>query len=570
MKKVPQKRNWQLPLSFLALAIVYLSVRLPQLDQFVTVDEPDWLRNSGNFYYALEEREFEHTLQLHHPGVTVTWVGAMGYWLTYPAYRVEVREYFDGNVQHNRFLNDQGHAPIEILEAARQVKILLSVGLFLLSFYIASKLLPLRYSFFAFLLIALEPFYIGHGRLLHLDALLSDFMLLSILAFIAYLKLGRNWLYLLLSGMAAGLAFLTKVSAAYIFVILLGFVAIDALWPRRKVKFVSLAVETVKTNFVPFLVWGLAVLVTVFPFFPALWVRPVETLMEIYTLSIREAGGAHGSAMFYWGRVLDPGENEGSLFYLFSFLWRTSPLTLMGLVLVGFGALRGWDLLKSRQTWELLLMLVWSGLIFAVLVNLSGTKADRYVLPSYLPLGLVAGIGWAMFAQWFAERWNQRIFAQMLLAIVLILQGLMAAMHFPYYLTFYNPLFGGTRAAAQIFAIGSGEGLDEAARYLAIKPGSQSAQVFSWYGVGAFSFFYPGPTKFLHIVSQWDVDDIETLRNSEYLVIYYHQWQRRIPEKLLQVLAQVTPEHVIWLQGLPYVNIYKVSDLPDSAFEPAQ
>src|SRR3990172_8283072 len=143
MKKVPQKRNWQLPLSFLALAIVYLSVRLPQLDQFVTVDEPDWLRNSGNFYYALEEREFEHTLQLHHPGLTVTWVGAMGYWFTYPAYRVEVREYFDGNVQHNRLLNDHGHAPIEILEAARQVKILLSVGLFLISFYIATKFLPL-------------------------------------------------------------------------------------------------------------------------------------------------------------------------------------------------------------------------------------------------------------------------------------------------------------------------------------------------------------------------------------------------------------------------------------------
>jgi 4-amino-4-deoxy-L-arabinose transferase-like glycosyltransferase len=569
MKKDPKKWQWKLPLSFVFLAIVYLFVRLPMLDQFVTVDEPDWLRNSGNFYHALEEREFDRTLQLHHPGVTVTWVGAIGYWLTYPAYRVEVREYFDGNVQHNRFLTEHNHSPIEILEAARQVKILLSVGLFLLSFFIATKLFPLGYSLFAFLLIALEPFYIGHERLLHLDALLSDFMLLSILAFIAYLKLGRNWPYLLLSGAAAGFAFLTKVSATYVFIILLGFVVIDAFTTTRSSKYVNLLIGTIKKNSLPLFVWGVAVLLTTFLFFPALWVRPVETLVEVYSLSVREAGGAHGSAMFYWGRVLGAGENEGTWFYLFSFLWRSSPLILLGLVLAGFASFKRWGFFKSRQAAQLILMLVWSGLIFAFLVNLSGTKADRYILPSFLPLGLVAGLGWVGFAQWLAERLNQRV-AQVLLAIVMVLQGLMAAIHFPYYLTFYNPLFGGTRAAAQIFTVGSGEGLDEAARYLAAKPGSESAQAFSWYGVGPFSFFYPGPTKFLHIVSQWDADDVETLRNSEYLVIYYHQWQRRIPEKLLQVLEPATPEHVVWLHGLPYVNIYKVSDLPESVFEPME
>jgi len=567
MKRLKDLLNWNQILLIPVLALVYLIARIPELDHFVTIDEPDWLRNSGNFYFALEEREFEHTLQLHHPGVTVTWAGALGYWLTYPAYRVEVRQYFGNNVRHNRFLNEQGHPPIEILAAARLVKVVLSAGLFLLAYWISSRLLSPAIAFFPFMLLALEPFYIGHGRLLHLDALLSDFLLLSTISFIAFLQLGRRWGYLLLSGVAAGLAFLTKVSAVYVFIVIIGLVMMDASWQRKGKMGFELLLQAIKKNFLPLFIWGLAVLAIIFALFPALWVRPIQTLVEVYELSVREAGGAHGSPMFYWGRVLDPGENEGPWFYPISYLWRSSPLTLLGLGLVVLASIKQWGLLKTREARQLILMLAWFALAFVFAINLSGTKADRYILPAYLPMGLVAGIGWVALAQRLIRLKWRGWFDKMVLAGVLVLQASLALVHFPYYLTYYNPLFGGTTAAANIFTIGSGEGLDQAARYLAAKPGSLDAQVFSWYGVGAFSFFYPGPTKFLHITSTWSADDVESLRASEYLVIYYHQWQRRIPEKLLQALSNATPQYVVRMYGLPYVSIYKVSELPAAVFD---
>lgn len=62
---------------------------------------------------------------------------------------------------------------------------------------------------------------------------------------------------------------------------------------------------------------------------------------------------------------------------------------------------------------------------------------------------------------------------------------------------------------------------------------------------------------------------VEHLEDADYLVIYYyHQLQRNVPEKLLRDLAGVDPEHTIWINGVQYVRIYQVDELPKSVYVP--
>src|SRR3972149_248484 len=77
-KTIPA-RKWG---NLLALALVVVATWLPRglaLDRFVTTDEVLWLTRSGNFYYALTQRDYKNTYQREHPGVTVMWAGMLGF-----------------------------------------------------------------------------------------------------------------------------------------------------------------------------------------------------------------------------------------------------------------------------------------------------------------------------------------------------------------------------------------------------------------------------------------------------------------------------------------------------------
>ena len=85
-----------------------------------------------------------------------------------------------------------------------------------LAFFIAQRLLGLLVATVGFLLIAFDPFHIALSRMLHIDGTEANFVCLALLAFLAYLLGGRQRRYLILSGVAAGLAWLTKVPALFL------------------------------------------------------------------------------------------------------------------------------------------------------------------------------------------------------------------------------------------------------------------------------------------------------------------------------------------------------------------
>jgi len=140
----------------------------------------------------------------------------------------------------------------------------------------------------------------------------------------------------------------------------------------------------------------------------------------------------------------------------------------------------------------------------------SGEKnADRYLLPIYAPLNIIAGLGWTALILLIEEKLTN-IYKHFITATIIVsiigIQMIFSLSIFPYNLAFYNPLLGGGGKAPQVMQIGWGEGLDKAAIYLNSKEGVENLRVLSWYAYGPFSFIFKGTASNIPASKNLDID----------------------------------------------------------------
>jgi hypothetical protein len=553
-------RNWVWEsLAVGLILLLALLPRLPDLDRFVTPDEPVWLTGSSNFYYALGQRDFAATFHLEHPGVTTMWAGTLGFLWQFPEYRGTGTGMITMD-NHEAVFADLDVSPLNLLAAGRTFAVL-GIGLGLAaSFVYARRLLGFPAALIGLSLAAFDPFYIGLSRLLHTDGLQSTLMLLSTLALLNFLFKDQRKRHLLFSGAAAGLAWLTK-SPALFLIPFTGLALLLDMWYSRKSSQVLTPVRLVGRAGGLLLLW-LAVAAGVFVlFWPVMWVDPWGTLYRIYDMALASANYGHITPLFFNGQTITDGYLgiEYWYFYPLTFLWRTTPAVLFGLAFCGIAAWLRLPPLNEEGPRRAVFLLLLFFFFYGLMVSLSAKKFDRYFLPGYLPLDLLAGVGWAALAEFFrsrlaasARRW---VLPGLILAVV-GLQAFYALPTYPYYLSYYNPLLGGSEKAPQVMLIGWGEGLDEAARYLNQKPDATELTVSVWYDVGPFSYFFEGESLYIPIVPDVEPRRLERLLSADYAVIYYHQWQRNTPQPLLDILALETPEYIVQIDGLEYARVY--------------
>jgi 4-amino-4-deoxy-L-arabinose transferase-like glycosyltransferase len=222
----------------------------------------------------------------------------------------------------------------------------------------------------------------------------------------------------------------------------------------------------------------------------------------------------------------------------------------------------GPGILADRAVFWSALALALFAALFTLFMTLGSKKFDRYLLPVFAPLDLLAGIGLWSGASWLAERAGDRSARYLLpgvLGLAIVLQAGMALQTFPYYLDYYNPLLGGGERAPEVMMIGWGEGIDQAARYLNAKPQAEQLKVIAWYPDGVFSYFFNGET--VHAEPEWEQTE-PLLRQSDYAVTYIHQWQRGLPfPEMLELLSGQVPEQTIILNGIEYAQVYDLSGL---------
>ena len=393
-----------------AIFLLALVPRLAALDAYVTIDESRWVQRSADFYALLAQRDPEDTFIIGHPGVTTMWTALLGMGperalgFSFRAGRADatLRDgYFEALLA--------ARVPFAVLAAAGVAAVTL----------LGWRLLGPGPALVGGTLLALEPFLVAHGRVVHLDSALTTYSTVCLLAALVFWQGGGGPGYLVLSGAAAGLAFLTKAPSVFV----LGFVPLVAVagWRGRRPRAWARPALLL-------LVWVLVAAAVALALWPALRANPVGTLFKMAQFTERVGGGEHDN--FFLGSPL---EDPGPLFYPLALLFRLSPLTLLGFALVP----ACWRWLASDQRRTTLTLGAYC-LGFALMMSVAPKKFDRYLLPIFPVLGLMAGLGLWTVA-------TRKVSMVPLLAGTLVLQAALLLSVHPYHLAYYNPVLGGGR-----------------------------------------------------------------------------------------------------------------------------
>lgn len=598
----------------LLLFLLALLPRLPGLRLFLTSDENTNIFRAGSDVIAAFLRgDLAATYWHFYPGVTMSWLDASGMVGQYclaaltGASLPPFDQYIYGDILSLLVAN---RLPYAILTALAVPAIYL----------VTRKLVPGGIALLGSLLLAFDPFFLAHSRVAHGDAPLAVFMALSALSFFVYLgetalnerHWGVGWFarplgwrlmrtrYLIASAVFGGLAALTKAPGPFMALFVVGLVILYAvaeiyrLSPRPD----QAGEEHIRPDMLEFhtaagrpdtsrlvnrwlgvvLSWALISLVVFVALWPAMWVEPLGTVRRMWLETFGKVDEGH--LVYFFGR---PTLNPGPWFYPVVIPFRQTPVTLIGSGLSLLLLLFSWRCPASdvsRRTgapvfrFHSALWLMWlftfSLLLFA---SFSPKKQDRYLLPLFPFLNLLAAIGWLGLLRlvWFFARRKlasaEGASVQPLPAWLaggaglLLLAGQVVPVvnYYPYYLAYFNPLLGGPTRAAGITLMGWGEGMEQAAAYLNTKPGAERLYVASTPSQTLLPYFAGTGENFY-------TNDI-ALR-ADYVVLYLAQVQRRAPSlEIVRYFESKEPEKIIYIHGVAYAWIYPgprliLADLP--------
>jgi 4-amino-4-deoxy-L-arabinose transferase-like glycosyltransferase len=531
-----------------ALFGLALALRVWGLTQSVTADDQDWIGRSADFSRAVQKGTLRDTYQSAHPGVPIMWVA---YLVVTPDQLAVLTRYDNDN---SRLVKSSAYLPalFNVRRALAGYAATLTVVLAFLTW----RLFGVGPGILAGLLLAAEPFLVAHGQLFSTDTMLALLMAISVLSAVVYFDGRGDRLYLLGSGLAAGLAFSTKAPA----ILLFGFVPLLGLlwtvrrdqadrgrWEWRSIPRLVLRGPGA-TLLRDLLLWGgVAGLIYVLAW-PSLWVDPVGTMLRLErgVRGIGESPRRWGN--FFLGQSYSDEDVALLLrpvFYPIVTALRLSPITCVGLLALATLALaRRWRArLGFRDLDRRVLALVGYVVLYTAMMTLSPKKLDRYLLPVYPALVILAALGlWWAVRRWLPLRWQWPAVAALGLGQVALVVSVE-----PYPLSFYNPLLGGAPVARQVMIVGWGEGLDQVATYLNQQSDADAVVAVSLYKDQLVPWLRGNGVR------------LEDWRKANYLVNYVNMEQRNlIPAPLQELVRTTTPDFTASINGIAYAQVYRI------------
>jgi hypothetical protein len=534
--------------SYLAIGAIALLPRVLDLGSFVTFDEVSfWVKRSDIFLRAIQTGDFAATAVSDHPGVTTMWLGSAGLLLH--------RLLLVWGLVHDSAL------PARL--ALMQLAVALTHVVGILGGYgLLRRLLPPTFAALAALLWAADPFVIGYSRILHVDALAATFATLSLLAACCYWYYAPRIWFLVLSGVCAGLAILSK-SPALALLPVVGIIALASAWQdgRRKTKDErSLPFVLRPSSFVSLLAWGAICAATTIALWPALWTSPTQAIEQIRIGVAIEGSEPHMLGNFFLGRVDDA---PGPLFYPVALALRLTPWTLLGLLLLPLcwrysedlaSAQRDNSAERSRRS---LVALAGFVVLFVVAMTLFPKKFNRYLVPVFPASDILAASGLAWGAQRLgmaAGAFRRGVFARRfggaLLGAVALSAIVNVAYWHPYYLAAYNQALGGAQVGARAFRAGWGEGLEQVAAWLNQQPDITGVLT----AVTRTEPLQPYLRRGAQAVAPGKSLPYQT----GYVVVYIRDVEQPPPPPFDQFYGRVAPAHIVRIHGVEYAWIYQV------------
>lgn len=544
----PAQVHRRLALELAAVFLVALVPRLIGIGQFLTADEKQWVGRGVEYVRALREFRFNDTLQTTHPGIPTLWVSGLSSAATSQTLQ---RPFTFTNL-------------LSFAEASQRslavINSLLVVGIFLA----ARPLVTSPVALAGALTIALDPFLIAHSKIVHVDALLAGFTVLSLFLFLRAEQGGTRWA-LAGSAVAGALAMLSKLPGT----ILLPFAAMilfsrRAAWSRSE-----------RSSRIRLLgQWTVMLLAAILVLWPGLlWVPDPVGNVKTVQRDLRVAlETPHNMEDVY---ALNPRH------YLTTILARSTVPTLAGAVLFLWflvtitrrstrKGLRGVRQTHAESTStvgsserpsrrgqgpppRLLVfplhtawMLVAFILLFLLGMTLGAKKGDRYLLPIFPVLDLLAAVGVTTLVMKMRPAWSTSRAALVAVSLITLpLAGELARLG-PYALAHYNVIFPENLSQE----LGWGEGLDQVARFLNVRDDQKTA-VASWYPE-ELRALARRPVLHLNAHEQLPIG---------YVVLYRNMFGRPpghpANDFLDEYFRKQTPVFTAMVNGLPYAWVYR-------------
>jgi 4-amino-4-deoxy-L-arabinose transferase-like glycosyltransferase len=397
---------------------------------------------------------------------------------------------------------------------------------------------------------------VAHGQLFSRDALLATLMAVSVLAALVYFDRRGHRCFLLISGLAAGLAFSTKAPAIvlFAFIPLVGLLSACAgrrsgrVAERRAARGWRMSRADGTGLLRDLVLWGVMAGLIYVAIWPALWGDPLGTLLRLERGVLGVGASPRRWGNFFLGHVYD-GDDVAVLlwpiFYPLVTALRLSPVAFAGLlVLVGALVVRraaprpgGWR--PDRRVVAL------GGYValFTVVMTLSPKKLDRYLLPVFPVLDILAALGlWLALRRWLPGRLRWPAVALLGACQVALLASVE-----PYPLSFYNPVLGGATVARQTMIVGWGEGLDQVAAYLDQQPDARAIVAVSLYKDQIVPLYRGNGAR------------LEDWTKGSHLVTYVNMEQRGlVPAPLRELVATTSPDFTVWINGIVYARVYRI------------
>ncbi len=512
-------------------AVAFIPRTLQQVEIYAI-----WHARGKLFIEAVLSQQWADTLLGPHPGVVTMWLS--------------------GLAQKIGSLVDPGFADKSLVQKMDveliPFALVISLGIVLIYFLLAT-IFDHQVAAVACLLLSLDPYHISISKGIHVDALIAVFAMISALFLWAYIQNQRR-LYLLLSGIFAGAALLSKAPALFLipyFLLVIGGWLASKLFLRNEAT-IQLnkrhIAGLVKEFILALLIWIVGLATIYFLLWPSMWVQPLKSLTTTYGLAGFYLKTPHPNPEYFLGQITtgDP----GPLFYPISILIKTTSVTLVGFLMAVVIVFN--PKLEQRKRMIILLGLAFV-FFFVLMMSLGAKKKAPYAFPALQFFPLLAGIGIVYFFRWLTK--GRAVLLNLLLVFVVIIQAVISLGRHPYYGTHYNYLLGGPKTILTNNIVAGqekGEGLEIAADYLNNLPASQLLVVGTHSPI-SFNQYFWGKTVPL---TDDKVDYMVFTRNWMLRGLDEDQWG-----DLWEIYRSRDPKLVIDFDGVPYAWIYKVGPL---------
>jgi hypothetical protein len=505
-----------------------------------------WSDRAVRFSDAVLAQNWPETFHSYHPGVTTMWLSAIGLRLFA----------WQQGLSSDQLLGVEPTKPgtIDTAVVAGVVPLAFAIAVCItLSYLLLRRITDPKVAFVGGWLLALDPFHITYSKVLHVNALLAAFMFTSALFLFSYVRRAQRR-DLLLSGVFAGLAFLTKSPALFLIpytALVVGMDRLLALGPVSEAPLRGRAWGRRLWDLIRvLLVWGGTAAVVFALLWPAMWVEPLDTVRRVADGALFHVETIHENPIFFNGKVSRG--DAGPLFYPATVAWKTTLVTLPMVGVAWVLALPWFRWSKDgyrKMVWALTIYVV----CFTIQMSLGDWKQTAYILPAFPALNVIAALGLVQSAKALGRvrRWqNWHWVPTAFLVLALALQAGIVLPRHPYYGTHYNLLLGGARVAQHILPLqDQGEGLDLAAQYLNTLPRAQraSAVVHQRNGI-VFKRAFEGHTSYDRV--PW----------VSYRIYYVNQTVRHLGgeewDEAWEADRQTEPLWSMAFDGVTYVWVY--------------